>query len=135
MNGYVRRLTRRTYKLCGSKILFVVQILSFFFPEFYLRSFSFFVYVPASTYHKPPSHTVHNVTPSPLGDEWLCPASNPPDIQVFLRVLRDFVVQYFSFFFHAFYLCRFPFSCMSLPPHILNHLLIAYHPHYGLPFT
>ncbi|MFO8165286.1 MAG: hypothetical protein ACQEQO_02415 [Thermodesulfobacteriota bacterium] len=26
---------------------------------------------------KPPSHKVHNVIPSPLGDEWLCPAFNP----------------------------------------------------------
>jgi hypothetical protein len=38
-------------------------------------------------------HKVHNIIPSPLGDEWLCPAFNPPDIKFPLCALRDFVVQ------------------------------------------
>jgi hypothetical protein len=49
-------------------------------------------------FFEPPSHTVHNVTPSPLGDELLCPAFNPPDIILFFVLFaalwfKPFVVQ------------------------------------------
>jgi hypothetical protein len=44
------------------------------------------------------SHRVYNGNPSPLGDEWLCPAFNPPDIIPFFVLFapswfNPFVVQ------------------------------------------
>jgi hypothetical protein len=81
----------------------------------------------ALPFFKPPRHTVHNITPSPFGDELLCPAFNPPDIQAVLcfaplnsegqcnvfnwGALCGFVVQkYFTRF------KTYPSSLHSLPP-------------------